>query len=379
MSDSKPSSGSQAVQTILVVVVCVLLTAVVVLFFNKNFAGANSTASNDVAAIVGSDEGEADEVIAERIAHDSRTLANRNSMMERALMKVSNDKENAVSAREGMLDQLTDNKQEIEDLQRKITNYDLLDSQLNLAKSEIASLKQLNEKYVAELKRFRSDDSAEVLKIANTRLQTQVDALEADLALARDTIVKLKDGGAELRKDAAQLIAYREENAELKKQLGKLRYELNRVNFFVKEATSIDPRVTELYQALTDLKGKSGAELDTAYQTIQSELNVKKLRHVKFNEGSSFVADHEEGMIKNDISLASGDSFLLVVGYASTTGTADANYELSAERATSVAAATYSSKKVGQDVKAVFLGQTKRFSTSDAAENQVCEIWEIRK
>ena len=69
----------------------------------------------------------------------------------------------------------------------------------------------------------------------------------------------------------------------------------------------------------------------------------------------------------------------LVVGYASTTGGIDLNRKLSSDRASRIASVVNSNKGEGQEIQAVFLGQTDRFSESEAPRNQICEIWEIRK
>ena len=70
-------------------------------------------------------------------------------------------------------------------------------------------------------------------------------------------------------------------------------------------------------------------------------------------------------------------AIILVVGYVSGTGDANANRRLSSDRATEVAANIDMAKPGNQAVQAVFLGQTKRFSSSIAERNQVCEVWQI--
>ena len=70
-------------------------------------------------------------------------------------------------------------------------------------------------------------------------------------------------------------------------------------------------------------------------------------------------------------------AMIMVVGYASTTGQADTNRKLSSDRATEVAANIDMAKPGKQVVQAVFLGQTKRFSSRIPERNQVCEVWQI--
>ena len=74
---------------------------------------------------------------------------------------------------------------------------------------------------------------------------------------------------------------------------------------------------------------------------------------------------------------APGNSFFLVVGYASTSGDSQTNEELFSKRATRVASMVNYLKKEGQGVQAVYLGEGTRFGPEDAP-NQVCEVWQIR-
>ena len=84
-------------------------------------------------------------------------------------------------------------------------------------------------------------------------------------------------------------------------------------------------------------------------------------------------------MVKGKVDTTSPGDYFLVVGYASKTGDAASNQKLSARRATAVASIVNQLKKSGQEVRAVYLGQTDRFSRSVNAENQLCEVWRIRK
>lgn len=67
-----------------------------------------------------------------------------------------------------------------------------------------------------------------------------------------------------------------------------------------------------------------------------------------------------------------------MIGYASTSGDQTSNRQLSAKQATTVASLVKLLKADSQQVKAVHLGETKRFSADTELENQICEIWEIK-
>ena len=120
------------------------------------------------------------------------------------------------------------------------------------------------------------------------------------------------------------------------------------------------------------------AQLAQRYEQIDQQLNAKPLRTINFATGSSQLTAEKVGIIKNDLTETHPGAFLLVVGYASTTGDQDANRKLSSDRATSVASQVNFDKKSTQKVRAVFLSETNRFSKELAPLNQICEIWEIR-
>ncbi len=385
MSDSKPNSSSQAIQTVLVVLVSVLLTALLVLLFGKKInqgssANLQENSSYEAAGIESVSE------LAAKISKDSEVLEEKVAGLDRALKTAIDEKENAFRARDGYTDQVFNYKQQIDELGTQLASAkslmaenQLLVDQLNNEKLNNEALQKQVTQHLLTIQELRdSDDSLQLIE-KNNQLQAELDRYKKELSTVEARINELERDREELQLATAQAIAYKQENEKLRKQLADLNYKYNRDSLFVKEATSIDPRVTALYNSLVALKGQSGDELGEAYTALQSRLNVRKLRHVKFAEGSAFVSDLEGGLIGQDVATAAEDSFLLVVGYASTTGSADANYQLSAKRATAVASAVYGKKAAEQDVKAVFLGQTSRFSPELAAENQVCEIWEIIK
>ena len=97
----------------------------------------------------------------------------------------------------------------------------------------------------------------------------------------------------------------------------------------------------------------------------------------KFATGSSELSYE----LRTNLSLlpteAPEDALLLVVGYASETGNVDNNRILSSDRATAVARELDTLKRPTQQVQAVYLGQTKRFSKDNPLENQRVEVWQI--
>jgi flagellar motor protein MotB len=68
---------------------------------------------------------------------------------------------------------------------------------------------------------------------------------------------------------------------------------------------------------------------------------------------------------------------ILGVGYASETGNVDSNRTLSSDRATAVARLLDQTKKPGQRVQAVDLGQTDRFGSRFPERNPISAVWQI--
>jgi len=156
-----------------------------------------------------------------------------------------------------------------------------------------------------------------------------------------------------------------------------MRSKLDKTRLYVKEE-DLNPKAKQLFDELKALNAIQSDELDAAYQAVALKANATVVDRVLFAEGSSRIPSQKEFALKDKLRTTGDNSFFLVVGYASTTGGAKANETLSATRATTTASVVNLLKSQGQDVRAVYLGQTKRFSSTEAAPNQVCEIWEVK-
>ena len=175
------------------------------------------------------------------------------------------------------------------------------------------------------------------------------------------------------------LTALQAQNDELRRQLQALQTKLDFGKLFVTSRDSLPASAQALYSELKGLEGFSEARIREAYTRIATDLNAQNLQQVRFATGSSILNFTDQTTITNKMNTTNPSDYFLVVGYASRTGDAASNEKLSAKRATSVASIVNQLKKEGQDVRAVYLGQTSRFSKSVNADNQLCEIWRIRK
>jgi len=205
---------------------------------------------------------------------------------------------------------------------------------------------------------------------ANQKLAQQIDAL---LEQSKGSVNQAKYD--EL---AAELARIRPEYNRQRYQIQQLQAELDRATLFVEKDGKLPAVAEKLYARLKTLDKLSGKELTQAYEQIEADLNARIVHLQSFATGSSEVTLDREKMIRAAATLKSKpNSFFLIVGYASTTGTYQSNYDLSRKRSTTTASVINTLKKPGQAVKAVYLGQTDRFDKGNLLKNQICEIWEI--
>jgi len=116
--------------------------------------------------------------------------------------------------------------------------------------------------------------------------------------------------------------------------------------------------------------------VEALYARLGEQGRYSPLLTIPFDVGSDEVKDESRSRLTALLSEAEEDVRFLVVGYASTDGEAQANYELSSRRASS--AANVVAAAGGTGVEAVYFGQTSRFSTTEKEPNRVVEVWCVR-
>jgi len=227
---------------------------------------------------------------------------------------------------------------------------------------------------IAQLQNRPSSDSLQQLrKTLGTERTTKEELFKKvqSLELKMSSMVDAKDAG-----DQALL---RKQNDELRRQIQELQTKIDFSKLFVKSYDQLPPKAQKLYNELKGLEGFDAQKLSGAYTKIANELSAETLQQVKFATGSSILNFADQTKIKGMLDTTNDTDYFLVVGYASKTGGAVSNEKLSAKRATAVASVVNQLKRQGQDVRAVYLGQTDRFSATNNADNQLCEIWKIKK
>lgn len=209
-----------------------------------------------------------------------------------------------------------------------------------------------------------------------------VDSLRAQLNDARNALQPLQERLSEYatRPTAEELNFANARIAELEAQIAALRNPPATAaprKLFADSATDLYPMAQGLFQGLNELEDKADLEISAAYNRFASQYSATFLKEIRFPAGSSQLNPADKLALGDALSSLPEGSMILVVGYASVTGNADGNRQLSSDRATVVASNVEMAKPGNQAVQAVFLGQTKRFSSRIPERNQVCEVWQI--
>lgn len=281
---------------------------------------------------------ESPEQIASRLTKDAATLANFSDRFRSLLSEKDTllaDKNNSLliseQARQALSSQIAKNQQQLEKALADSAGLDTLRLQLNEARNSLQPLKD-------QIAVYASRPTLEELAAAKARIAQ----LEAEIAALKS---------ATAPPPAPKLFA--ESEAEL------------------------SPQAQALFRALADLDDKADLEISAAYNRFATQYRATFLKEVRFSTGSSKLNPADLIALGDTVEEMPEGAMVLVVGYASATGNADTNRQLSSDRATEVAANLDRAKPGQQVVQAVFLGQTKRFSSRIPERNQVCEVWQI--
>ena len=250
----------------------------------------------------------------------------------------------------------------------------LLALQSKLQNSQLDSaLKAKLEADLADTQRLLSAASDEVARL-KAQFANVPDA--SDLAAALEQVQLLRSQLSDAPSQA-ELVKLENENRALRQELATLKSATNRSRLFAEKAELLSENGQRLFKRLVSLEGVTNSERLSVYSSLKRELNARVVETVGFASGSATVNVEKSAVIQQSLLSTAPNAEYLVVGYASQSGDAASNRELSAQRATAVATLADIERGATQTVKAVFLGQTSRFSSSDERANQICEVWEI--
>ncbi len=262
------------------------------------------------------------------------------------------------------------------------------DSELSARSGELLNSERLRKSLFEENNRLQGDlnrslingSDADRLRGELAVLRPQRDALAAELDAARE---QLKNASGISSDDYAALQRRYDETVRAKEffesRVKELEGDLTKAKLFARSEDELLPAAVELVRTLRKLEDKPDSDLTSTYSRIALDLGADVLQTVTFATGSYDLTTQNQETIRGLIDQMPDGDLLLVVGYASRTGNPESNQTLSSDRATAVAEFYSGSKRQGQLVQAVYLGQTARFSSRIPERNQLCEIWRIRK
>lgn len=205
-------------------------------------------------------------------------------------------------------------------------------------------------------------------------LRSQLEAANKRIIALGDEVRRLSEGPAEMQALLREVTAERD---ALLARVAELESQLSRASLFAGTEAELFKEAVQLFRSLRELEGKSDSEIATAYSQFGAKLGSNVLDKIDFPTGSSEVPPEDVARINTFAGDAPDNALLLVVGYASETGNVDNNRTLSSDRATAVARLLDETKRPGQRVQAVYLGQTDRFGSRIPERNQISEVWQI--
>ena len=317
---------------------------------------------------------------AERLRNDAKSLASLASSWE-AELETKNVAIGELQAQLASRDEMTrELYTKISALQNQANQSAGAASQLALLSEDLQTANEQIERYriqIGELQGRPSNDQLSDLRkqlneslSKNGKLQLQIDDL---LKAASSSSSKIYDEAL------TEIENLRGDNHQQRYEVQRLRAELDHPTLFIKSDKDLPAEAARLYAKLTTLEDADQKQLASAYEDIRKTMNAQIIHRQTFSKGSSRITFDREKII-HDILDKRQDrkSLFLVIGYASVSGKPDSNRELSSKRATTVASIVKMLKADDQQVKAFYLGETKRFSADAEIENQICEIWEIK-
>ena len=317
---------------------------------------------------------------AERLRNDAKSLASLASSWE-AELETKNVAIGELQAQLASRDEMTrELYTKISALQNQANQSAGAASQLALLSGDLQTANEKIERYriqIGELQGRPSNDQLSDLRkqlneslSKNGKLQLQIDDL---LKAANSSSSKIYDEAL------TEIENLRGDNHKQRYEVQRLRAELDHPTLFIKSDKDLPAEAARLYAKLTTLEDADQKQLASAYEDIRKTMNAQLIHRQTFSKGSSRTTFDREKII-HDILDKRQDrkSLFLVIGYASVSGKPDSNRELSSKRATTVASIVKMLKADVQQVKALYLGETKRFSAETEIENQICEIWEIK-
>ena len=398
-----PKPGVNQLTTALIVIIVVLLFVMLMLSMNGNLFQASESDGSDITSLTSQNARLRAEANAERSRRGLPPLPENSSSARMMADRLQRDATSLAALTGQWQTELETKDAALRDYQSQLTSRDAnakrlyaqiasLQNKLDQAADASNQLIRLNHdlklahdqlgnfrKQLAELQGRPSNAQMTLLRKqlsesvdARGKLETELDAL---LQSAKNSIDRSKYDEA-----AAALAKLQPELSRQRYEIQRLRALLDRTRLFIESEKDLPAEAARLFARLRTLENTNTQQLNAAYQNIETTLSAQIVHRQTFDKGSSQIAFSREKIIQDILNQRKeNNSFFLVVGYASKSGGAKNNRKLSAKRATTVASIVNTLKASGQQVKAVYLGETHRFSKTVEIENQICEVWEIKR
>jgi flagellar motor protein MotB len=396
-------SGGNQLTTVLIVIIVVILFAMLMLSINGQLFLSNQNGRADVVALEARntqlradanaerarqglpplpDDSSSARMMADRIQRDATSLASLTGQWQTELETKDaalSDLHNQLTSRDANAKRLY---AQIAMLQSKLDQAGVASDQLVRMSNDIKMANNQIENYRKQLAELQGRPSSDQLAMLRNQLNESI-AMRSKLQMQIDTLLgqtKNKIDRTQYDEAMAELAKIRPEFNKQRYEIQRLRALLDRARLFIESEKDLPVHAARLFAKLRTLDNTRGDALAAAYKDIENSLGARVIHRQNFATGKSQITFDRETMIKNAMGGVAGvDSYFLIVGYASKTGDAASNRKLSAARATTAASVVNLLKTPQQDVRAVYLGQTNRFSTGTPKDNQICEVWEIKK
>ena len=392
---------SSQITTALIILIVFLLFVMLILSMNGKFARVGGTNSNLTALQINNEQlraeanaerarnglpplpsGYADAYnTAQRIRSDANSIASLVGQWE-TLLETKDSVIGELRADMASRDKTTqDLYSQITYLQNQVSKSSGAVDQLTTLSNQLKIANEQIDQYRTKISEFQARPTNE--QVANLRQQLNESLDQRNkLQFQVEELLKSADSnsGTELYDEAlTEIENLRAQNREQRFEMQRLRADLDRSSIFIESAKDLPAEAAKLYAKLNSLEESDQTQLEAAYENIRETMNAEIIHRQTFSKGSSKIAFDREKIIQNILDKRKDrKSFFLVVGYASKSGESEDNRKLSCRRATTVASVVNMLKASDQEVKAVYLGETKRFSEANELDNQICEIWEIK-
>ncbi len=370
-AEAAVSKSSISPVTALAFVIIALLGVLIVIGIRGNMSG-SGVASAELVELEAEANALRDQLNRERVALGLRPLEGRGEPVEEIAARLKKDADTMVALAGSFQSLLVQKDDEISD-----------------KNAELIRSKQLSQTLTAEAARLQNElqralvggSDAEILRREIGSIKSQRDALAGELATVREQLAAKGEGASKEALDdlQRQLDETRRAKDFFEARVAELESELSKARLFANNENELLPAAVKLVRSLRELENKPDSEIATAYSSLGASLGSNVLHTLSFATGSSELKPADQDLIRKLVEEVPDGDLVLAIGYASETGNVDDNRTLSSARATAAAELFSGIKRPDQQVQAVYLGQTDRFSSRIPERNQIVEIWRIRK